>query len=377
MPQRDRDDTSSKNGNFFRIAVTIAVLVQVAFLTYNLISLPLSVSVALYTKDSQSAANTIHQGNSEQHQQRQLIPLPELARSYEQVTCPEGFVAIKDTVLESAKAWEGGRRIPKIVHMTSKSRCMLPEFAELVEQWRFEGHSLFLHDDEAMDVLLKRSWKEFPHLQNVMRCMNYGGAALADIWRLLVMWEYGGIYTDIDNVPNKFNGETLAANETGFFQIESGGIPSQWFFAVAPRHPMMYHSIMSVIQSLSNIADVGHLPVVGVTGPGALANGIGKFCHHHCPKGAERPLEAGLFEGPYGFSVRAVGNRTNQHEWVRRAVIKEHTKADLMEKMGMEHTTRYGKRIKKVQITCQQHTYTMDWNISTMAEDLIWKAQSR
>ena len=69
-----------------------------------------------------------------------------------------------------------------VVYMTSRSRCMTPAFAENADKWRFKSHSLFLHDDDAVDRLIKRDWPEFPQLQNALEGM-FPGAAIADMWR--------------------------------------------------------------------------------------------------------------------------------------------------------------------------------------------------
>ena len=48
------------------------------------------------------------------------------------------------------------------------------------------------------------------------------GAAWIDVWRLLVLWEYGGIYADMDTspVPELFNGDTITADDDAFFVQE-------------------------------------------------------------------------------------------------------------------------------------------------------------
>ena len=133
--------------------------------------------------------NTSSKGDTPRPENRRVIPLIELTRSHENFTCPDGQVFVPDTVLDPKLAWEGGRKIPRIVHVTARSRCMAPEFAELLDTWRFEGYSFFFHDDDAMQVLLDRRWAEFPSMEALLRCVKYGGAMKADIWRLLVMWE--------------------------------------------------------------------------------------------------------------------------------------------------------------------------------------------
>jgi|AntRauTorckE5430_2_1112549.scaffolds.fasta_scaffold08777_2 mannosyltransferase OCH1-like enzyme len=78
---------------------------------------------------------------------------------------------------------------------------------------------------------------------------------IADYWRYLAIWEYGGtpnylknfvattmkltdllltgIYTDMDNAPgSSFNNGTVIADEyDAFFEVERDGFPSQYFFA--------------------------------------------------------------------------------------------------------------------------------------------------
>ncbi len=73
------------------------------------------------------------------------------------------------------------RKIPKIVHMTSKTRCMTDRFEENINLWRFDDHSLFIHDDDAVSRLLDKVFVEFPLLQDVRHCIH-SGAGLADLW---------------------------------------------------------------------------------------------------------------------------------------------------------------------------------------------------
>ena len=74
-------------------------------------------------------------------------------------------------------------------------------------------------------------------------------AAIADLWRYVAMWEYGGIYTDMDNLPGPlFNATTITPDIDAFFLQEQGGYVSQFFFAVAPRHPLMFLAVHDVME---------------------------------------------------------------------------------------------------------------------------------
>ena len=154
-------------------------------------------------------------------------------------TCPDGQVYISNTFRpESIMA---GRKIPKIIHMTSKSKCFTKRFAENIDRWRFEGHSLFLHDNPAVDRLFNKDWPEFPLLKHVRSCLN-SGAGLADLWRYLMIWEYGGVYTDIDDRPGKLevNGTLITDADDAFFEVEIGGFPSQYYFGGEIKTTIVY-----------------------------------------------------------------------------------------------------------------------------------------
>lgn len=152
--------------------------------------------------------------------ERKIVPLAELVGSLKEVECEDPLVLVKDVLLNPKLAFDGGRKIPKIVHVTSRSRCMNKLFADNLNTWHLKDHSFFMHDDEAMDKLLYRDWPEFPQLQHVLRCLKHGGAVKADVWRILVLWEYGGIYTDIDNRPALFNADTITAEDDAFFVMD-------------------------------------------------------------------------------------------------------------------------------------------------------------
>jgi hypothetical protein len=87
------------------------------------------------------------------------------------------------TDLDSSITHPAGRKIPKIIHVTTKTRCMPPVLHENLERWRLPGHNLYVHDDAAVERLLfETHWPEFPHLNLLRPCM-ISGAAMADLWR--------------------------------------------------------------------------------------------------------------------------------------------------------------------------------------------------
>jgi len=104
----------------------------------------------------------------------------------ENTSCPEGLTYVGSRHNASAsKSIIQGRKIPKIVHKTSKTRCFAENYVPAMNMWRFEDHSFFVHDDEAVDKLLNREWPEFPLLQHARSC-TASGAGMAGKYMYLV-----------------------------------------------------------------------------------------------------------------------------------------------------------------------------------------------
>mmetsp|Transcript_1507 Transcript_1507/g.3329 ORF Transcript_1507/g.3329 Transcript_1507/m.3329 type:complete len:509 (-) Transcript_1507:56-1582(-) len=235
-----------------------------------------------------------------------LRSLQELTRSPPpgSIVCPSRhFTPIYDKILFSKlgstaennttnSAAVADRKIPRIIHISFNDRCVPNELAESIERWRkaLPDHSMFFHDDEAVQRLvigddrsnklpLWHSSEHFPTLRNNMRCVVSKGAMLIDIWRMLVEWTYGGLYTDIDNWPGPdFNAQrTIRAGDSFFTLSDSKQRPTQWLFGMTPRHPIAIFTLQDISRRLLHIKNVARPRVVSITGPQALKIGFRKF----------------------------------------------------------------------------------------------------
>lgn len=90
----------------------------------------------------------------------------------ENTTCPEDLTYIGSRYNDGSIL--KGRKIPKIVHKTAKSKCFADLYVPAMHTWMFEDHSFFVHDDEAVNKLLNREWPEFPLLQQARSCIATG-----------------------------------------------------------------------------------------------------------------------------------------------------------------------------------------------------------
>jgi mannosyltransferase OCH1-like enzyme len=326
---------------------------------------------------------------SQRQQPKQLqrpIPLTLLTAASKNITCQrKRFRPVSDVVLDASLAYayayddadtenvhstgnnnadstgnntdtsqqgqgQGRRKIPRIVHTTSKSRCMPPPFRDNLRLWQnLTEHSFFFHDDDAVDMLLNQDWPEFPQLLKALQC-SISGAAKADLWRALVLWEYGGIYTDMDNAPTGFNANTISPDDDAFFVVETMGIPSQFFFAASPRHPLTYLLIQAILHRLYDLSDTYNQYVPFVTGPGALKMAFQHFMKAHPPqipagtvrkdsqKSSLNRIPAGIYVGLGNRSVTVVGSKRRPEEYIQRNAIKN--KKILYTQMGMRHFSK-------------------------------------
>ncbi len=176
-------------------------------------------------------------------------------------------------------------RIPQIIHITGKTNCLSRKFYDSIQEWyAIPDHAVLYHDDNAVKRLFdSQDWEIFPQLKQAIKCVS-AGAGLADVWRYLLMWEYGGIYTDVDNAPgpnfvvNGASSSTVISDDMdALFEIEKEGFPSQYFFAVRPHHPVMYFAVQNAIDRLLDVNDVHSQKVPFVTGPGALKAAVVSF----------------------------------------------------------------------------------------------------
>ena len=103
-----------------------------------------------------------------------FIPLSDLVRADETISCPEGFLAANQVVNLTANAGLG-RKIPRIIHQTGETRCMTKMFHDNSEAWHFEGHSYYFHDAQSRQRLLQKYWPMFPQLQNSFECLKNAG----------------------------------------------------------------------------------------------------------------------------------------------------------------------------------------------------------
>jgi hypothetical protein len=219
-------------------------------------------------------------------------------------------------------------KIPKILHFSMNSRCLPRDHVITLKRWQtvFPNHSIFFHDDEAVEKFInEEDWNEFPNFHRAMQCIISKGAMKIDVWRVLVLYRYGGIYSDIDNWPTDLlNETTIPANVSSFFLSDAWNRPSQWFMALEPRHPMMYLAMQEIIENLLEMDDIVYPKVVFVTGPNVMRSAFKKFYDisfeeqaHKDPFGPTNGIMMGAYKKPILKYTNNIGRECKGCEYIR------------------------------------------------------------
>ena len=280
-----------------------------------------------------------------------FISLDDLTRS-SYTSCDSDDLIYTHNIRGHDEASGLDRRIPKVIHQSGKTRCLTPNIANLTSQWRSLGYTYYFHDDEAVERLFQKDdWSIFPiQLYPLTKLCMPLFTLKADLWRYLMLWEYGGVYTDMDSIPTSFNASSIHDDDDGYFILDRTSILSQWFIAVSPKHPLMYLTILEVLNNILQVPDTGlTLPVIK-TGPHALHSAMQRFMANvhvdiqsltNSKVRQVRPLNATIYVGAGGRSLRVVGDYKYETEIVCRDVWdgrKENAlKLEEYRRMGMIH----------------------------------------
>jgi mannosyltransferase OCH1-like enzyme len=277
------------------------------------------------------------------------------------------------------------QKIPKIIHITAKSRCLTAKVRSNLLFWEaLPGYSIYFHDDAAVDRLLSKYWPHFPHLSWAQQC-SISGAAKADIWRYLVLWEYGGLYTgkfyeetvaratrftmvgtyqwlhvefltfclDIDNAPGRLfdKGRVISEEDQAWFVVERVGVLSQYFMAGIPRHPFFFVALTTCLSRLiSMVEEIGTQYVPYITGPG-----VTKVAMMIYMKDAVnfQTVTEGTYTGLEGSTLTVKGRKTRSQQYIKRESIPK--KNLEFKAMDMKHFT--WSKNTTFQDSCYEHLY--------------------
>lgn len=136
-------------------------------------------------------------------------------------------------------------KIPKNIHISWKDKSLLESnsifvkncIGKLVEL--AEGWTPYVYDDNDIEIYLKNnlSLKDYKLLENrhiVEKC---------DIWRLIKLYNEGGLYCDIDRLCNTSINDVVKPNDMMVLPEYNCSDFSQDFMCSAPNNPIFLETI--------------------------------------------------------------------------------------------------------------------------------------
>ena len=193
--------------------------------------------------------------------------------------------------------------IPRIIHQTVENiQHVLPEYEDnRREMLRINPNwELRLYTSEDREDFIRSVYgREI--LNAYMSIDRRYGAARADFFRYLVVFEMGGLYLDIKATATKkldsvfFDEDSFITAQWPYF-IDGTDITSigyhddlsfreyqNWFILATPKHEILERVIKEVVKNLTNYnpftCGVGKIGVLRTTGPIAYSRVVHQFIH--------------------------------------------------------------------------------------------------
>ncbi|KAF4656493.1 hypothetical protein FOZ61_006930 [Perkinsus olseni] len=154
------------------------------------------------------------------------------------------------------------QKIPPIIWQTYKTSRMPDRMAQNAFNWagmnpeyayRFFDDNLareYLVSSDALPVStsdIKNALDQLPRM-----FQNGAGVAMADIWRLAVLYEYGGVYADVDSIIVNPLRRWVDPHATVVTSIEAGRFIAQYVMMFRPKHPVTKEALRSAVRNIIN-----------------------------------------------------------------------------------------------------------------------------
>jgi mannosyltransferase OCH1-like enzyme len=133
-------------------------------------------------------------------------------------------------------------------------------------------YKIYLYDDNDIDKYIKENHSE--RIYNAYCKLNIG-AAKADLWRYLILYQFGGIYLDIDSIIKVDLNTIIKSNDEFIISREKNkGVLLQWFFMIKPQHPVLLKIIEKVVDNIEKEVSKN---VIYITGPRVFTECINEY----------------------------------------------------------------------------------------------------
>jgi mannosyltransferase OCH1-like enzyme len=231
-----------------------------------------------------------------------------------------------------------GATIPRLLHQTYPTKDLPASLADnfrrltaLNPGWQ---HQLFAHDDIV--VFIEKHYG--PRiLQYYDRIDSKYGAARADLFRYLLMYQIGGVYLDIKSSLTRPLDEVLSSSDSYVLSQWSdrypgsgrhaglehipGGEFQQWHIVCVPGHPYLKAVIDNVLRNIDCYNPCWHSAgkwgVINLTGPIAYTRAIYPILQRHAHRIAD-------FERDLGFIYTIFDEPTKWKNNTHKTMFKWH-----------------------------------------------------
>ena len=158
--------------------------------------------------------------------------------------------------------------IPKVIYQTWVTKD-LPETVQVVRAnilKRNPGFDMILYDDDDMDTFIRTTCD--PSVYQAYSQLNVG-AAKADLWRYCILYEYGGIYLDMDAEILRPLDELIEPTDDCIITRENNdnGTFNNWILMFQKGHPILKEAIDLCVYNICNRTTIDISLLTGPGGP--------------------------------------------------------------------------------------------------------------
>lgn len=159
------------------------------------------------------------------------------------------FATIPKVLLPRYKK-EYSQKVPKTIWQTMKTNKVPIFMKSYADSWidlNPEYEYRFCDDDDIFDFLKA----EFPEYIDGYNKLKYG-ASKADLWRYLIMYKYGGVYSDIDCKCIKPLQNWIDPDSAFVTQLGTNKDICQWLLISVPQNPIFLKAAQRTLQNSKN-----------------------------------------------------------------------------------------------------------------------------
>lgn len=234
------------------------------------------------------------------------------------------------------------RTIPKIVFRTGPFK--LTDAPEVMKQYlqklvdQNPGYTqVYFDDDDCRNFIMDYFPAYLPEYDVLIP-----GAFKADLWRLLVIYKYGGIYNDIGHMYIRPINEIVTDQDNIIFCREDEKLPlniiHNAFFASYPKSSVLLHIINNVIKNIRN--RIYGDSDINITGPHACGVALNEYIN----KNINSPFYRGVIMDAWGNKIRIVEHINYGFQATNDNIINTDGTKCIMTKFPNYYNIMYDKR---------------------------------